>query len=221
MTVYLSSFMIGDHVDRLLALAGGPGARMAVITNALDYISFEDQLAYCREAQDLDEYFAGFGFDPSLIDLRYYFGRREALRAMLLRHRIVWAVGGNAFLLRRAMRDSGFDLLIGELLEAGVIYAGWSAGACVAGDSLRAVGQMDATNVSASGYTTSDIIWEGLGLVPFTVLPHFQSEHPEASSAAAAAAWAEEREIPHRTLRDGDVLLAIGGSEPVLLPRHG
>lgn len=221
MTIYLSSYLLGDHADRLLGLAGGPGARMAIITNALDYIPFDDQLAFARSEQDIDEYFAGYGFDPSIVDLRRYFGRRDALKSMLLRHKVIWAVGGNAFLLMRAMRESGFDEIVGDLLQQGVIYAGWSAGACVAGDDLRAVGQMDEPNVSARGYTTADPIWRGLGLVPFSILPHFQSDHLEARSASAAAAWATERHIAHRTLRDGDVLLALDGSEPVLLPRNG
>ncbi len=35
MNLYLSSFWLGDHADLLLDMAGGPGARMAIITNAI------------------------------------------------------------------------------------------------------------------------------------------------------------------------------------------
>lgn len=221
MNLYLSSYMIGNHADRLLAMAGGRGARMAVVTNALDHISLEEQLAFHRSTFDPESYFADYGFDPYLLDLRRFFGRTDALRRALLRHKVIWALGGNAFLLRRAMRESGFDEIVRDVLDDGVIYAGWSAGACVAGDSLRAVGLMDEPEVTAPGYADGDVVWEGLGFVPFTILPHHESDHSEAGSAARAAAWARDRRIEHRALRDGEVLLVDDGGEPVLLPRNG
>ena len=221
MNLYLSSYMIGDHADRLLAIAGGPGARMAIITNALDAFPLADQLAFARSQFDPDEYFSSFGFDPSLVDLRPYAGRQEALRKALLRFKVVWVLGGNTFILRRAMRESGFDLLVPELLANGVVYAGWSAGACVAGDSLRAVEIMDEPTATAPGYLTSETIYDGLNLVPFTILPHYESDHAEAPLAAKAAAWATEQNIPYRVLRDGEVLLVEKGGAPTLLPRVG
>lgn len=192
---------------------------MAIITNALDGIELDDQLAFARGQFDPDEYFASYGFDPSLIDLRRYVGRQGALRGMLLRHKVIWALGGNAFLLRRAMQESGFDVIVRELLAAGIVYAGWSAGACVAGDSLRAVGIMDEPEAIAPGYFTDDVIWDGLGLVPFTILPHYESDHVEAPLAAKAATWAAEQNVTFHSLRDGEVLLVENGSEPTLLAR--
>lgn len=155
--------MIGDHAGRLLDMAGGQGARMAIITNALDGIAPEAQLAFARNRFDPDEYFAAYGFDPSLVDLRRYAGRPKALHALLQRHQVIWALGGNTFLLRRAMRESGFDQIIRDLLAGGIVYGGWSAGACVAGDSLKAVGIMDEPHAQALGHLTSEVIWEGVG----------------------------------------------------------
>lgn len=218
MKLYLSSYMLGDHGERLLAMAGGRGARVAVITNALDFIPLEAQLEYTRTQFDPVAYFAEHGLDPSLLDLRFYFGRSAALREVLRRHRVVWALGGNAFLLRRAMRESGFDEIVHDLLSDGLVYAGWSAGACVAGDSLRAIGLMDDPDVTAPGYGPGEPVWDGLGLVPFTIVPHHASDHPETTAAASAVAWAMERGIAHRALRDGDVLVADAG-EPTVLPR--
>lgn len=70
MKLYLSSLMLGDHGNRLLEMTG-VGARMAVITNALDYIPLEAQLEYARTNLDIVSYFVEAGFDPSLVDLRY------------------------------------------------------------------------------------------------------------------------------------------------------
>jgi dipeptidase E len=217
--LYLSSVMIGDHVDRLVGLAGGRGARMAVVTNALDYIPLEAQLEHARNHFDPMIYFAENGFDPTLLDLRFYFGRPLALRELLLRHKVIWALGGNAFLLRRAMRESGFESVIGSMLDEGLVYSGWSAGACVAGDSLRAIGLMDDPDVSAPGYPSGEPIWEGLGFVPFTIIPHFRSDHAEAAAAEHAAEWALSNKIEYRTISDGDVLLVDSGGTR-LLPRR-
>lgn len=194
---------------------------MAIISNALDSIGLDDQLAFTRSQFDPDEYFASHGFDPSLIDLRRYIGRQEALRSMLLRHKVIWVLGGNAFLLRRAMRESGFDTIVGELLANGMVYAGWSAGACVVGDSLRAVSIMDEPEASAPGYLTDEVIWEGLALVPFAILPHYKSDHPEAPQAAQAVDWAVKQQVPFRALRDGDVIIVENGGAPTLLERTG
>ncbi len=38
------------------------------------------------------------------------------------------------------MRDSGFDVILEDLLKSDVVYAGWSAGSCVAGDRMDVVG---------------------------------------------------------------------------------
>jgi dipeptidase E len=217
MKLYLSSIYLGAHPERLLAMAGGRGARMAVITNALDYIPLEDQLGYARREFDVFAYFAEAGFDPAPLDLRFYFGRPGALREVLLRHRIVWAVGGNAFLLRRAMRASGFDGLVGDLLDAeGMIYGGWSAGACVAGASLRPIALMDDPDVLAPGYEAGPPVWDGLGLVPFSVIPHHLSDHPESDAAARAVAEAAAQAVPHVPLRDGEVIVVDGGPPEVL-----
>jgi dipeptidase E len=217
--LYLSSYMIGDHADRLLSLVGGTGGRMAVITNALDYIPIEDQLAHARTRFDPVAYFSNNGFDPSLVDLRVYFGRQEALASMLARHKVVWALGGNAFLLRRAMKLSGFDAAISDLLDEGLTYSGWSAGACVAGDSLRAIALMDDPHQMAPGYPDMEPVWEGLDLVPFTVIPHHDSDHPEQSAAQRAVSWAEDNQVPYKALRDGEVILSSAGSVELLSQR--
>lgn len=202
--------MLGDHLERLLAMVAEP-RRMIIVTNALDAIPIDAQISYTREIFDPVSYFSRAGFDPALIDLRMYFGRQRELRDILLRQNVVWALGGNSFLLRRAMRLSGFDDILPELFEAQLVYAGWSAGACVAGDSLRAVAPMDEPEVSAPGYPSTALVWEGLGLVPFGIIPHWCSEHPEAEAAAKAVEQAQSSQIPFRALRDGEVLVCENG----------
>jgi dipeptidase E len=188
----------------------GPGARVGVIANAVDHLPMAPRQAYARDVYDPTAMFRADGMDAYDLDLRAYFGRPEALLAELADTRLVWAVGGNAFLLRRAMRQSGFDAIAPGLVWADrLIYAGWSAGACVAAPSLRGLEHMDDPAALADGYDTEPV-WEGLGMIDAAIVPHFRSDHPEAVAAERTASWMAAQRIPHRTLRDGDVLIQDG-----------
>jgi len=204
MHLYLSSFRMGDRFQDLLDLAG-PGARTAVISNAVDFIDLEDRRAYAAKVHDPAADFRQAGLDAFDLDLRDHFGRPESLAAALVGIRLVWCVGGNAFLLRRALRQSGFEAAIAG--RADLIYGGWSAGACVAGSTLRGLELMDDPDLVVDGYAPAPV-WEGLGLVDYAIVPHFESDHPEADAAARAHHYMTREGIPHRTLRDGDVIVS-------------
>jgi dipeptidase E len=213
MRLYLSSFRMGDRFAELTA-ALPRGAPVAVVSNAVDFIAPETRAAYERDVFDAKAPFRKAGLAPFDLDLRDHFGDPAALAARLAPVRLVWAVGGNAFLLRRALRHSGLDALIPPRLAAGdLIYGGWSAGACVAGPSLKGLHLMDDPAVLAPGlpgrpgYDPAPI-WDGLALVPEILVPHFASDHPESDAAARAVAWLEVEGLPFRTLRDGEVIVA-------------
>ncbi|MCJ9671398.1 MULTISPECIES: Type 1 glutamine amidotransferase-like domain-containing protein [unclassified Neorhizobium] len=210
MRLYLSSYRLGDHVEKLSALMHG-GKRIAVISNALDFIPAEARRRYETTVYSPIEEFAGLGFTAEPLDLRDYFGKPETLAQRLRPFDLVWALGGNAFLLRRAMRQSGFDGVICDLLDAdAVAYGGFSAGAVVATPTLRGIELMDEPNVIAEGYD-ADIVWEGLGLVDFSIVPHYHSDHDEAKAADKALAWFGENGLPFRAMRDGEVFVVDGG----------
>jgi dipeptidase E len=204
--LYLSSYRLGDRFDELVNVVG-PGARAAVIANAVDLIPIEDRLAYARTGFDPVAQFRSSGLDADELDLRAFFGKPAELAAALADVRLVWANGGNAFLLRRAMRQSGLDEILKRRVPAGeLIYGGWSAGAVVAGPSLRGIDLMDEPYVVADGYAAAPV-WEGLALVDFSIVPHFESDHPESEAAARAHAYMTAEKMPHRTLRDGEVII--------------
>lgn len=209
MQLYLASYRTGDSFGELLRMAG-PGAQVGVISNAVDFIPQDDRDAYARQVHDPVAEFKVQGLDAYDLDLRAYFRRPEALLAELERTRMVWAVGGNAFLLRRAMRQSGFDAIAPGLIWAErLVYGGWSAGACVAAPSLKGLELMDDPHVLADGYDPAPV-WEGLGLIDAAIVPHYRSDHEEAEAAEEVVAWMLEHRVPHRTLRDGDVLIQRG-----------
>jgi dipeptidase E len=206
MRLYLSSYRLGDRADLLVELAG-KRARTGVITNATDYIADDARAAYYRDVYDPIAALRDLGFDAARLDLRDYFGKPDALAAKLATLDFVWAVGGNTFLLRRAMRQSGFDRVALPLIESDtLVYGGYSAGACVACPSLRGIDLMDKPEERAPGYNP-EIVWEGLNLIGFHLVPHYESDHPESEAAGAVTAWMLDQAMPYRTMRDGDVLI--------------
>ena len=138
MRLYLSSYRMGDHPEHLVALAGEAGRRAVVIANAMDP-------APAGVRRDAVEYeLAGLGFDAVELDLRDYFGHRQRLREDLGGADVAWLRGGNTFMLRHALRYSGGDVVFTDLLAAdALVYAGYSAGACVLAPSLRGLELVD------------------------------------------------------------------------------
>src|SRR5438105_6681439 len=97
---------------------------------------------------------------------------RGALKRFLSDIDLVWINGGNAFILRRAMKQSGFDMLIKSAVARDeIVYAGFSAAAVIAFDSLKGLELTDDPEDVPSGYNTN-IVWEGLGFVPFALAVH-------------------------------------------------
>jgi dipeptidase E len=209
MRLYLSSYRTAQDMQRLLDLAGRSG-RAVVISNAVDLVPAAERQAYARKVHDPVAELQQAGLTASHLDLRDYFGKAEALERDLAQVGLVWAVGGNAFLLRRAMRQSGLDAILPRRLAAdSLVYGGWSAGACVAGATLRGLHLMDDPQALAPGYDP-DVVWEGMGLIDFAIVPHFASAHPEAAAASQAAAYLADKAIAYRTLCDGEAILRQG-----------
>lgn len=105
------------------------------------------------------------------------------------------------------MRQSGLDdLIVKRVGDGSLTYGGWSAGTCVAGASLRGIDIMDDPPLAPAGYDPT-IIWDGMGLVDFIIVPHFASDHSEAALAAAAVDWLKQAGLTFQALRDGEVIV--------------
>ena len=207
---------MGNRFDELLSMVE-QGSKIAVISNAVDFIPAESRQRYARTVFDPVAYFRTQGLHATDLDLRHFFGKAADLDVALAQTRLVWAVGGNAFLLMRAMRQSGLDeILRHRVARESLIYGGWSAGAVVAGPTLRGIEIMDDPHVVAEGYQVEPV-WYGLGLVDFSIVPHFESDHPEAEAAARTHEYMTANGISHRTLRDGEVLIVPGSKSPATL----
>jgi dipeptidase E len=207
--LYLSSFRLGNKPEEMLKLLHGR-TRAAVVANADDYKTGADRVAsFERERADL----AGLGLDPVELDLRDYFGRPADLRRDLGQFDLIWARGGNVFLLRRAMRASGADAALLDLLAGdSVVYAGYSAGACVLTPSLHGIELVDDAVQVPDGYDP-EIVWDALGVLPYSLLPHYKSDHPESELIDLSLEYMVSHHIPFIALHDGEALVRDGADQ--------
>jgi peptidase E len=87
------------------------------------------------------------------------------------------------------MHKSGFSDIIIRFLDNGMVYGGESAGAVVAGSTLKGVDQVDDPK-EAPG-----VVWEGLGLMDKGIIPNWGWEKYATEIKAAREVMAETTEI--------------------------
>lgn len=211
MRLYLSSFDVGTDPGQLARLVGGQ-MRAAIIVNALDHRA----AARAQWLQSQAAKLRALGFTVQELDLRQFFGTRDRLSEALQKFDAVWVNGGNAFILRRAMSQSGCDLLLADLLERDrLVYAGFSAAAVIASSTLRALDHVSDPAEVPPGYDPA-VVWDGLGFLPFSLVVHFESDHPESAAVGAEVEYYKRHRMPFRSLRDGEALVIDGIRDEVV-----
>lgn len=212
MRMYLSSYKFGDHADELKRLA--PDVRkVAIIANAID---FGDRDCVSESVEKAQDELATLGLQAESLDLREYFGKTGELEQALKAYEMVWVHGGNAFLLRRAYKQSGFDeILKKRLAEDTLVYAGYSAAVVVVTPTLKGVDIVDDPAIVPEGYENA-VELSGLGFIPYVVAVHYKSEHPESELIDQYITYCEKNSLPYKTLRDGEVMIVDGVNEKIL-----
>lgn len=210
MRLYLSSFDIGNASSELIALASG--RRAALVMNALDNRPAGRE----KWRQDQAAKLKALGFVIDDLDLRDFFSLQDRLQDALRNYDLVWINGGNAFLLRRAMKLSGLDKAVRESLDRDeIVYAGFSAAAVIVSDSLRGLEGVDDPHEVPEGYP-AEIEWSGLGLLPFAVVVHYRSEHSESAAVEKEIEHYERSGIAYRTLQDGEAFVLRGAAHDIV-----
>ena len=163
MKLYLSSIGIPTP-EELAALLGKSFDKttVALIPNAKDYYS---KRAWDFTINSRIEYMKSLGFNIETVDLKNY-TEGSTLKDKLSNYDLIWAMGGNTFMLRYEMQRSHFDEIIRDLLDQGIVYGGDSAGALVAGLSINGIEAADEPGFA------EEVINNGTGIVPFSILPH-------------------------------------------------
>jgi dipeptidase E len=209
MRLFLSSYRAGEHQAELIKLASGI-KNVAVITNAKDDKTTKERIESVNEVLD---FFIKLGFKPKEIDLRPHFKKPETSKKELQNYKFVWMAGGNTFLLRRALKYTGLDeYLIKKVKDDVIIYGGESAGAILATPTFTGVEFGDDPKIIPKGYK-KEIILEGLNLVPYHIVPHYQSEWEGAKDMIVAL---KKKKLEYKTLTDNQVMVINGKKEEFL-----
>lgn len=188
MRIYLSSYRLGCRSEVLKQ----QGGRALVVMNALDEFP-QRLLSWDSEVDDL----ASLGYRSEELDLREFWGSEAGrLHVRLRAADLLWVVGGNAFVLARAATAAGLGRSLSEAPQ--LIYAGYSAGACLTSVDLRGIELMDDPATLPDDYHAG-MPASPLNLTATRVIPHAGSED---AVAALTRLRAEEREFLE--LEDGE-----------------
>lgn len=206
MKFYLSSFKLGNNPQRLTQMLGG-NRLVAVIANSKD---FENSDVRVEKVQGEIDSLKQIGIQSEEIDLRKYFGKKEELARVIIKYDGVWVRGGNVFLLKEAYDKSGFGEIIKDMHQNGrrdFVYGGYSAGCCILSLSLDGLQLVDDPNLKVEGYEGNLTDLNGLGLIDFCYIPHYQSNHPESESINSVVEYCKNKGIKFQTFSDGEVLI--------------
>lgn len=205
MKLYLSSYKISNESEKFVSLFSA-NKTVGYIPNAIDFTKVDLK----RRKEHIEKDVAGLsdiGLEVELLDLKNYFGKEKDLKKKIKNLGGLWVSGGNVFILRQAMKLSGLDVIFkeGSGLE-NFVYGGYSAAGCVLSPNLKSYEIVDdATELPYE--EQREIIWDGLGLIEYSFLPHFDSYHPESKDVQKEVRYCIENNIPYKTLRDGEVLV--------------
>lgn len=105
------------------------------------------------------------------------------------------------------MKLSGFDRYIQTHLDdEDFVYAGFSAAVCILYKDMKALQIVDEPNVFPYSQI-KETIWEGLGILDYMFLPHYDSNHSESEDIAKEVEYCKNNNVPYKTLRDGEVII--------------
>ena len=204
MKLYLSSYKLGKDVELLKEWVKN-NKKILVIPNALDVYEDSERktngiLDKCKDLQEL-------GFETQILDLRSYFNKEDELRQYLKNYNSFYVLGGNIFVLRQAMKLSGFDNYLNDISDSdNYLYAGFSAGICVLAKDLHGIHLAD--EPEKDPYNYGSIIWDGIGIIDYMQVPHFDTpEHPESHLMYDVVKYLQNHNLPYQTLHDGDVII--------------
>lgn len=200
-----SSFITTNNVDTFLPKKIAD-SKIAYITTASKTVNDTGYIE--RHRQQMKER----NFLYTEIDIA---GKNESeLKKALNGHDIILVEGGNTFYLLKAVRESGFENVIKDLISRGIVYVGSSAGSYIACPSIIMA------TWSKQGFDECGITdYAAMNLVPFLIKAHYTLDMQEMLEGKA-----KDLQYPMRVLnddqailvRDGGIQLLGGGDEIIM-----
>lgn len=213
MRLFLASHDLGKFGEKLIELLGEK-REVLIVPNARDYHEenkYIDNVVHAKVKM-----FAELGIKATGLDLKRFFGKTEKLDEYLKSKAnvgMIYALGGDVFLLRTAMKLSGMDKIIQEKLKNDeIVYGGSSAGSMVTVTDLRIYERDELSPKEVEKYYNTPAELQGLGLVQGIIIPHADSPkrdwitklHQERAGSRAIM------------LNDADVLVVDGNKTEIL-----
>lgn len=167
MKLFLASLAINDQQAVELAKLVGKDQKdikLALIENAADVENGpKEWVAQNREM------IQSHAFTVEIIDLKQYQDDHDGLKAKLANADVIWCGGGNTYYLRWILKVTGADTIISEHLKQDKVYGGGSAGAIVAGPTLKHFDAADDTDA------VPELIMDGLHFIDSVIVPHMDN----------------------------------------------
>jgi len=207
MKLYLASKHV-QHPKELIDLVekSPENATFYLVVNAFDNYSDEKRELHIS---GLTDSLKKTGYSPILLDLRDYTNKTSELTDKLSKADLLWVSGGNVFYLRYLMKESGLDNVLEHLISSGLVYGGDSAGAAILGGNMHGLELLDDPTEAP------EAIYEGLGITPFIILPHWGNERYKAEIEETKSIL--DRHNPHVvTINDNQVCIYDGLTKRIL-----
>lgn len=202
MILYLSSYKLGSKEDFLKEWISKNGNKLALIKNARD---LKEQTEIEKEKINQNvTMLQDIGFEVTILDLKNYFNNNN-LKKELIKFDAFCVIGGNVFVLREAMKLSGFDKYLTEnIYNKKLLYIGCSAGSVVLAKDLDGIQLVDEP---INPYNNDDVMYEGVGLINYCIVPHYKSNHKESLLIENVVEYMKKNSKEYKTLCDGDVII--------------
>lgn len=111
----------------------------------------------------------------------------ESLQSELFEYQVIFVSGGNTYYLLNEVKKSGFDIVIKELIDKGVVYIGSSAGSCIMCPTIEHVELVEHKEVVPE---LADYC--GIGLVKELLMPHAGREKYASRHAKMREIWGDK-----------------------------
>jgi len=204
MDFYLASQGFGSKPKEFKKMVPKRNKNAAYIANAMDYSKNFKRLA--RRNEEYLNKLKELGLKPEILDLRDYFHKKKALARKMKKFGVIWVKGGNVFVLRQAMKLSGFDEIFKSLVNKKILYGGSSAGICILAPSLRGLELVDPITKKPYGKKIKTI-WSGLGALEYLPIPHYKSKNKHSKAIDRTVAYCIKNKILFRTLTDKETFI--------------
>ena len=202
MVLYLSSQKFGKDEFYLKEWINNHNNKILLIFNAMDAKGKEKINNNIKEDVSLLE---KIGFDVNVIDLKEYFDKYAKLKQICKNYHAFCVMGGNVFVLRQAMKYSGFDVFLKEInADDDYLYIGYSAGCCVLSEQLDILKTVDEP---IDFYNKGEIIYDGIGLISYTFIPHYKSNYHKAHLIDEIVNKCKNEKINYKAFKDGEVTI--------------